>query len=242
MYQAACDADGRCAAWSFVAAGGPGGGPRCCLKEGVPAPETAALVTSGTKGGGSALKCGLRLFVCPADGGGGGSVEPAVEYVEVLLATAAPSAASTPPPSAAAVGTLTARVVGPAGKAGEGGRVAAGGAAGGPRRRQPAQSQVPGANRESRGGSGGGGGGELAIRVLVDSSVVEAFAEGGAAARTLVAHPSSAACTGVALVAAPVLPPALFDASAASCTFDSLKVRAQSAFKYIYLRVRVYSF
>lgn len=47
--QAACQADVRCRAWTYVRPGFQGAKARCCLKEAVPSPSAAACCVSGVK-------------------------------------------------------------------------------------------------------------------------------------------------------------------------------------------------
>jgi hypothetical protein len=64
----ACNADGRCRAWTFVRAGGPMAGGQCYLKERVPAANPDTCCISGVKagggggGGGGGGRSGITIF------------------------------------------------------------------------------------------------------------------------------------------------------------------------------------
>jgi hypothetical protein len=48
--EAACAADAKCDAWTFVVRGAPAGSGDCCLKHGIPCPKPgSATCTSGAK-------------------------------------------------------------------------------------------------------------------------------------------------------------------------------------------------
>lgn len=61
--QAACDADEKCRAWTYVIRGSPAGSGDCCLKSSVPCPVTSSSVdsscTSGSKTAQNLPSCGV---------------------------------------------------------------------------------------------------------------------------------------------------------------------------------------
>jgi hypothetical protein len=248
-----CTTADRCKAWTFVAAtsgalseeGKTGG--RCFLKGSVPSPfksvdsaaSTFPKVTSGVKGGGSALSCGFKVLADPSDPSGEGTL--------VTVNVAAPSAASFSSPSSSSGDGRGGRrshnveIFGQSGVRDDGAGGVRVGVAG------PGNASfVSGTVRHlSKKGSKVNGDGDesmvVTVRLLVDASIVESFVDGGASANTALpgAGVSSASMDAVyavsQLTAAGIASMAgggMVVGSGGSCAFTSLKAWPVAPFQY----------
>jgi sucrose-6-phosphate hydrolase SacC (GH32 family) len=170
----------------------------------------ATISFSAGGGGGSALSCGFRVLMDPENPSTG-------EGTNVLVSVDAPNAAATM--ATVSMKTLTVDV--------SDGRTS--------KLRSTNHLKKVDVEEQSfwrvsfRGvrGASPGAAGELSatLRILVDSSVVESFVDGGAATHTALPVPSKASFVGLAAVSTTA-------DGAGSCTFDSLRVYPMSPFQY----------